>query len=114
MKKPNGEKKYFLENLYTGRDNPFSEGIRSGDWKYIRMYDGVEPFSESDVDFTNRKPDFEQLFNLKDDPEENNNLVGEFEGTKLLDDLRKNCQNHSVKLNKKRSDYCKKHEIVKR
>ena len=28
----------FLENLYTGRDNPFCEGIRQGNWKYIRMY----------------------------------------------------------------------------
>ena len=26
----------FLENLYTGRDNPFCEGIRQGNWKYIR------------------------------------------------------------------------------
>lgn len=98
-------KEIFLENLYTGRDNPFCEGIREGDWKYIRMYDGIEPFVESDVDFNGRKPDFEQLFNLKEDPEETNNLIGQFEGTKMLDNLRAKSQKHLDKLNKKRAMY---------
>ena len=33
----------FLESLFTLQDNPFCEGIRKGQWKYIRMYDGQQP-----------------------------------------------------------------------
>ena len=44
----------FLESLYTGRDTPFQEGIRTGRWKYIRMYDGKTDYVESDVDFSDR------------------------------------------------------------
>ena len=48
----------FLESLFTLRDNPFQEGMRTGRWKYIRMYDGVMSFKETDVDFQGRGPDF--------------------------------------------------------
>ena len=65
----------FLENLYTGRDTPFQEGIRRGKWKYIRMYDCKADYDESDVDFSSREPDFEMLFDLESDPRELNNLI---------------------------------------
>ena len=51
------------------------EGIRQDEWKYIRMFDGVVPYDETDLDFRGRLPEFEQLFNLKEDPEEKNNLI---------------------------------------
>jgi arylsulfatase A-like enzyme len=95
----------FLENLFTMRDNPFCEGIRQGKWKYIRMYDGVIPYREKDIDFQNRDPEFEQLFNLDEDPGERNNLAGEFEGTALLDSLRSLCARHSIELNQARESY---------
>lgn len=97
----------FLENLYTGRDTPFSEGVREENWKYIRMYDGVLGYKEKDVDFSGRKPDFEQLFNLEEDPNEMNNLISEYKGTKLLAKMRKKCQKHSIEINIKRRDYLK-------
>lgn len=31
-------KKLFIESQFTGRDTPFSEGIKMGDWKFLRMY----------------------------------------------------------------------------
>ena len=60
----------FLESLFTLRDNPFCEGIRIDDWKYIRMFDGKVDFTEGDLVFEGRAPGFEQLFDLKDDPGE--------------------------------------------
>lgn len=104
----------FLENLYTGRDTPFSEGIRKGQWKYIRMYDGVGRYSEKHIDFSGRAPDFEQLFNLEEDPEEKNNLINEYGGKSILSDLRKLCQRESDKLNKRRADYKKTLEVTPR
>jgi len=104
----------FLESLYTGRDTPFSEGIRKGKWKYIRMFDGVVPYKEKHVNFKNRKPDFEQLFDLSKDPEEKNNLIAELERSDILKTLRKRCQEHSDALNNRREEYKKTHEITAR
>ncbi len=97
----------FLESLYTGRSNPFSEGIRKGNWKYIRMYKGGGRlhYSEKDLKFDGIKPDFEQLFNLEDNPTEHNNIINKFEGTLLLKELRDKCANYSVNLNKQRESY---------
>lgn len=99
----------FLESLFTLRDNPFCEGIRMGEWKYIRMFDGINGYKEKDVDFSSQTPDFEQLFNLNDDPYERNNLISEFEGTGMLEKFRLECQENSVVLNKKRSEYMATH-----
>ena len=95
----------FLENLYTGRDTPFAEGIRVGNWKYIRMFDGVVNYDETDVDFAGRSPDFEQLFDLEKDPGERVNLVAEYEGSQLLAELRAKTADHSQKLNGRRAAY---------
>ena len=100
----------FLENLFTLRDNPFCEGIREGKWKYIRMYDGIVGYKEMDIDFLGRKPDFEQLFNLQEDPDEKNNIKGQYEGSKVLDKLRKKCQKHADNMNKMRTVYLKTHQ----
>lgn len=95
----------FLENLYTGRDTPFAEGLRQGQWKYIRMFDGVTSYKEEDVDFVGRKPDFEQLFNLKKDPQEKVNLIAKYEGSELLTELRRKVATYSESLNKQRAAY---------
>jgi len=95
----------FLENLYTGRDTPFQEGIRFGKWKYIRMYDGKTGYDESDVDFSSRKPDFEMLFDLEADPGERNNLVESPDHSDVLATLRAKCAAHSQSLNERRKSY---------
>ena len=104
----------FLENLYTGRDTPFSEGIRKGKWKYIRMYDGVVRYTEKHTNFEGRAPDFEQLFDLEKDPAEKTNLIKEYEGKEVLTDLRKICRQKSSDLNDRRTEYRKTHKVTRR
>ncbi len=99
----------FLESLFTLRDNPFCEGIRVGNWKYIRMFDGVSNYKESDIDFSNQTPDFEQLFNIEEDPTEKTNLLNQYEGTDILENLRIKCRKYSDSLNIERSQYLKQH-----
>lgn len=111
----NWRKELFLESFFTGRDNPFCEGIRMGDWKYIRMYKGgFWGYKETHLDFVNKKPEYEQLFNLKDDPKEMNNLILEYEGSKLLKSLRNKTADYAERMNKTRDDYKQTHEIVLR
>lgn len=95
----------FLESLFTWRDNPFLEGIRAEQWKYIRMFDGTAPYKEQDVDFGDRHPDFEQLFNLESDPGERHNLVSSLEHREVLDALRQRCVEQSRTLNQRRRQF---------
>ena len=104
----------FLENLYTGRDTPFQEGIRFGKWKYIRMYDGKTGYDEADVDFSNRKPDFEMLFDLDADPGEMNNLVKSHAGSEILATLRSKCAAHSESINRQRKEFKNTVEVQER
>ncbi|GAA4237882.1 sulfatase [Postechiella marina] len=105
----------FLENFFTGRDNPFCEGIRMGDWKYIRMYrGGFWGYNEADINFKNKQPGFEQLFNLKDDPKEMHNLIKQYEGTNLLSELRRKTANYANTMNNTREKYKETHQIALR
>ncbi|HUT95083.1 MAG TPA: sulfatase-like hydrolase/transferase [Thermoguttaceae bacterium] len=104
----------FLENLYTGRDTPFQEGVRFGKWKYIRMYDGKTGYVESDVDFSNRKPDFEMLFDLEADPGERDNLVESHADSEILATLRGKCAAHSRSLNEQRQSFKNTVEVQNR
>lgn len=104
----------FLENLFTGRDTPFSEGVRTGRWKYIRMFDGVGRYAEKDVDFRGKTPDFEQLFDVLQDPDEKINLISEAKGEAVVSDLRALCQKMSDELNSSRIEYKKTHKTTPR
>ncbi len=104
----------FLESLYTGRDNPFQEGIRMGKWKYIRMYDGVDSYDESDVDFSHRPPDFEMLFDLETDPGERLNLIESHANSSILAALRRKCAVHSTALNERREQFKHVVEVQRR
>ena len=104
----------FLECLFTMRDNPISEGIRTGNWKYIRMYKGVGRFMEKDLDFRDRDADFEQLFNLAVDHGEKVNLISNQEYSPILNALRVKVADFSIRINSKREEYLKKHNCEKR
>ncbi len=95
----------FLESLFTMRDNPFQEGVRTKRWKYIRMYDGVMPFKEEHVDFAERKPEFEMLFDLESDPGERNNLATMPEHAVILAELRKKTVAQSAAINRRRQAF---------
>ena len=103
-----------MANLYTGRDTPFQEGIRSGKWKYIRMFDGTTGYDESDVDFSHRQSDFEMLFDLEADPEEMNNLAESDDHRAVLTTLRRKCATHSHSLNAQRQAFKSTIQVQKR
>jgi arylsulfatase A-like enzyme len=104
----------FLESLYTGRDNPFQEGIRRGQWKYIRMYDGVGSYDETHVDFAGRAPEFEMLFDLQADPGERENLAASHADSPVLAALRQECAEQSAALNKRRAEFKKLVQVQRR
>ena len=104
----------FLESLYTGRDTPFQEGLRSGKWKYIRMFDAPGRYREKDVDFADRKPDFEMLFNLEADPREMSNLVASHGDSEVLATLRRKCAARSRAINQRRRAFRETVEVKSR
>jgi arylsulfatase A-like enzyme len=97
----------FLESLFTMRDNPFQEGIRTQRWKYIRFYDGKMSFKEADVDFNGRAPEFEMLFDLEADPTEHTNLANDPRHATLLAELRQKTAAQSIALNQRREAFMK-------
>lgn len=106
-KKTKWRQELFLESLYTGRDTPFQEGTRMGKWKYIRMYDGVGNYREEHVDFADRKPEFEMLFDLEADPGEMNNLAKthDAKNSEILNLLRRKTAAGSKALNRERKRF---------
>ena len=89
------------------RDNPIQEGVRKGDWKYIRYFRGNRykatdggmgnymVYKEEDLDFFNQTPIFESLVNLKDDPLEKENLITNMKDSKILKELRDKTKKYS-------------------
>ncbi|WP_372932735.1 family 78 glycoside hydrolase catalytic domain [Mariniphaga sediminis] len=65
-----------LEHLWEFENIPPSEGVRTADWKYFR--------------YVNDKS-VEELYYLKDDPRETNNLAGEARYRETLLNLRNKC-----------------------
>ena len=88
-----------LESLTVAEGNPFIEALRTRDWKYVRFLpkDGC-PYTEDQLDFSGRAPIFEQLFDLKADPEERINLVGVEEHADVLAAFRERTQVRSSEL----------------
>lgn len=95
----------FLESLFTLRDNPFQEGLRTKRWKYIRMYDGIVGYKQVDVDFRDRSPEFKMLFDLEADPTEHANLASDPQHAAVLAELRTKTGAQSVAINQRRETY---------
>ena len=110
----NWRKELFLESLYTGRDTPFQEGMRMGKWKYIRMFDAPGKYNESHVDFTDKDPAFEMLFDLEADPGEMNNLAKSKPNHPILQKLRAKTIAGSAKLNNERKRFKKAYQVQSR
>lgn len=104
----------FLESLFTLRDNPFQEGIRTKRWKYIRFYDGKGRFKEADINFEGRAPALEMLFDLEADPGERQNLVAVPEHAEILDQLRAKTAAESTAINQRRAAYVKTTKVEPR
>jgi len=72
---PSWRTDWFYEHTWTaeGRIAP-SEAVRSAEWKYVC--------------YTGQTPPVEQLFNLKDDPEESRNRVADTRCASIANELR--------------------------
>jgi len=102
-------KDVFIENLYVGRDNPFSEAVRNREFKYIRYFKnpGKGRYTPQDIDFRQKQPIFEQLFELAGDPAEENNLVGNKKYARVLNALREKCSRYSAEMIRRRNRFHK-------
>jgi len=65
---------WFYEHLFPHPKIPKSEGVRTERWKYIR--------------YVETEPPHEELYDLQNDPQEVNNLVGSNEHAETLNELR--------------------------
>ncbi|HSH20332.1 MAG TPA: sulfatase-like hydrolase/transferase, partial [Draconibacterium sp.] len=63
-----------IEHLWEFENIPSSEGVRTAEWKYMRYINDKSA---------------QELYNLKDDPKEINNLAGKAEYQKVLQKFRK-------------------------
>ena len=71
-----GRDSILIEHIWDFSEIPPSEGVRTNEWKYFR--------------YMNDKS-IEELYNLKDDPEEINNLIGIEKYDKIAAELRIKC-----------------------
>ena len=95
----------FLESLFLLRTGPFMEAVRTKGWKYVRYFrSDSASYGETNVDFTGREPDFEQLFDLAADPSEERNLVSDQGHAERLEAMRASCRRHSAALVQARAD----------
>jgi len=62
-----------IEHLWDFDNIPPSEGIRTDEWKYLRYVED---------------PSIEEMYNLREDPEETNNLAGDAGHRETLENLR--------------------------
>jgi arylsulfatase A-like enzyme len=70
-------KDFFYEHLFERETIPKSEGVRTERFKYVRYFE--------------RNPVYEQLFDLKADPNEVTNLAGVPSSASVLQSLRARC-----------------------
>jgi arylsulfatase A-like enzyme len=104
-KVPEWRKGLFLENLFLLRDNPLQEGYVEDGWKYIRYYKVQKFYADEDLVHEGVKPAFEQLFDLRKDPEEKNNLIDAPEAAEMATRLRAKCEAEVTRLNQVRARY---------
>ena len=95
-----------LESLTVAEGNPFIEALRTRDWKYVRYLpkNGC-PYTEDQLDFSQREPIFEQLFDLNSDPGERLNLAGVEEYADVLADFRERIRLRSSELTREGREY---------
>jgi arylsulfatase A-like enzyme len=74
---------FFYEHLFEHPRIPKTEAIRTGSWKYIR--------------YVEAEPVVEELYDLRRDPQELDNLAGRAEWTPMLETLRRSWQEWRVR-----------------
>ncbi len=92
----------FLENLFTDQGYPRQEGVRSKQFKYIRSFskenDRNKYVPNQSIE-TDEQPIYEELFDIINDPKEQNNLVGNKDYLEILNVYRQRCKTLVSELN---------------
>lgn len=95
----------FLESLCLLRTGPFIEAVRTQDWKHVRYFrSGESTYGEEDGAFSGREADFEQPFDLRNDPDEAHNVVAEERNADRVAAFRPRCKDLSAALVRARAD----------
>ena len=87
-------KDFFSENMFMEQNYPRSEAVRTKDWKYIRYFS-----KEKDqhhilsliAPILGEQPIYEELYHLKNDPNEERNLADEAGSQAILEVFRDRC-----------------------
>ena len=85
---------FFSENLFMEQNYPRTEAVRTKDWKYIRYFSKEKDQHHAlslISPILGEEPIYEELYDLKNDPNEMHNLANEADSQKLLEMLRKRC-----------------------
>lgn len=87
-------KDVFCENLFTDQGYPRMEAVRGRDWKYIRYFsrehDRTKYLPQASIN--GEQPIYEELFDLKNDPNEQTNLANVPKYKSVLKKHRSRCQ----------------------
>ncbi len=86
---------FFLENMFMGQHYPRIEGVRSRAFKYLRYFDKARDQHHCHAltaSIKGEPPIYEELYDLKQDPQERTNLAGDPKYAEVLDQLRRRCQ----------------------
>ncbi|WP_299098241.1 sulfatase-like hydrolase/transferase [uncultured Winogradskyella sp.] len=92
----------FLENLFTDQGYPRQEAVRSKQFKYIRSFSKDNDRSKyvpNQTVETDEKPIYEELYDIINDPKEQNNLVGNKDYLEILNQYRNRCKTLVSELN---------------
>ncbi|GAA0880816.1 sulfatase [Algoriphagus jejuensis] len=85
---------FFSENLFMEQNYPRTEAVGSKDWKYIRYYSKEEDqhhILSMISPILGEEPIYEELYDLKNDPNEQHNLAGQADKQELLQKFRDRC-----------------------
>lgn len=86
---------FFCENMFTGQNYPRMEGVRSRDFKYIRYFEHQRRMHHLDLldaSIKGEQPVYEELYDLRNDPKEVDNLAGVSAHAERLEAFRKRCR----------------------
>ena len=84
----------FCENMMMIQNYPRMESVRNENWKYIRYYskeNDQQHILSLIAPFMGEEPIYEELFNIKYDPNEMQNLAENPESQYILKELRQRC-----------------------
>lgn len=84
----------FCENLFTDQGYPRMEAVRGKQWKYIRYFSREHDRNKylPEASINGEQPIYEELFDLKSDPQEQKNLANLPEYESVLKEHRSRCQ----------------------